>query len=47
MGVIMIQSLEVVFQLKVLLAVCPNDKELDYKELEISNGGMASSALKK
>ena len=31
---------------KVLPAVCPNDKELDYKELEISNGGMASSAFK-
>ena len=31
---------------KVLPAVCPNDKELDYKELEISNGGMASSAYK-
>jgi hypothetical protein len=31
---------------KVLPAVCPNDKELDYKELEISNGGMASSSYK-
>jgi len=31
---------------KVLPAVCPNDTELDYKELEISNGGMASSAFK-
>ena len=31
---------------KVLPAVCPNNKELDYKELAISNGGMASSAFK-
>jgi len=31
---------------KVLPAVCPDNKELDYKELEISNGGMASSAFK-
>ena len=31
---------------KVLPAVCFNNKELDYKELEISNGGMASSAFK-
>ena len=31
---------------KVLPAVCRNDKELDYKKLEISNGGMASSAFK-
>ena len=31
---------------KVLPAVCPNDNELDYKELEISNGGMASIAFK-
>jgi len=31
---------------KVLPAVCPNNKELDYKELEISNGGMASSSYK-
>ena len=31
---------------KVLPALCPNDYELDYKQLEISNGGMASSAFK-
>lgn len=31
---------------KVLPAVCPNDEELDYKQLDISNGGMASSAFK-
>ena len=31
---------------KVLPAVCPNDDELDYKQLDISNGGMASSAFK-
>ncbi|MEL0238969.1 MAG: DUF2779 domain-containing protein, partial [Gammaproteobacteria bacterium] len=31
---------------KVLPAVCPNSKDLDYKELDISNGGMASSAFK-
>ena len=31
---------------KVLPALCSNDKELDYKQLEISNGGMASSAFK-
>ncbi|MBU28170.1 MAG: hypothetical protein CMD30_02250 [Flavobacteriales bacterium] len=31
---------------KVLPAVCPKDNKLDYKELEISNGGMASSAFK-
>tara|TARA_A100000164_G_scaffold223502_1_gene198184 strand:+ start:127 stop:939 length:813 start_codon:yes stop_codon:yes gene_type:complete len=32
---------------KVLPAICPNNKELDYKELEISNGGMAMSSYKK
>ena len=31
---------------KVLPALCPNDSELDYKQLDISNGGMASSAFK-
>ena len=31
---------------KVLPAVCPNDDVLDYKQLDISNGGMASSAFK-
>lgn len=31
---------------KVLPALCPGDKKLDYKNLEISNGGMASSAYK-
>ncbi|MEK9781191.1 MAG: DUF2779 domain-containing protein, partial [Gammaproteobacteria bacterium] len=30
----------------VLPAICTNDKDLDYKELEISNGGMASNAFK-
>jgi len=32
---------------KVLPALCPNDKNLDYKSLEISNGGLASSSYKK
>jgi len=32
---------------KVLPAVCPNDKKLDYKNLDINNGLMASSAYKK
>ena len=31
---------------KVLPALCPDNKELDYNELEISNGGIASSAYK-
>ena len=31
---------------KVLPALCPEDKKLDYKNLEISNGGMASAAYK-
>ena len=30
----------------VLPAICPNNPELDYKALEISNGGMAMSAYK-
>ena len=32
---------------KVLPALCPDDKNLDYKSLEISNGGLASSSYKK
>ena len=32
---------------KVLPAVCPNDKKLDYKNLDINNGLMASSTYKK
>ena len=32
---------------KVLPAICPNDKKLDYKNLDINNGLMASSAYKK
>ena len=32
---------------KVLPALCPNDKNLDYKSLKISNGGQASSSYKK
>ena len=32
---------------KVLPAICPNNKALDYQELEISNGGMAMSRYKK
>ncbi len=32
---------------KVLPALCPDNKELDYNELDISNGGIASSAYKK
>ncbi len=32
---------------KVLPALCPNDKNLDYKSLQISNGGQASSSYKK
>jgi hypothetical protein len=31
---------------KVLPAICPNNKELDYNGLEIGNGGMASSSYK-
>ena len=31
---------------KVLPALCPDNKELDYNELDISNGGIASSAYK-
>ena len=31
---------------KVLPALCPDDEKLDYKKLEISNGGMASGAYK-
>ena len=31
---------------KVLPALCPEDQKLDYKNLEISNGGMASAAYK-
>ena len=31
---------------KVLPALCPSNKELDYQNLEISNGGMASTAYK-
>ena len=30
----------------VLPAICPNNPELDYKALDISNGGMAMSAYK-
>ena len=30
----------------VLPAICPNNQELDYKTLDISNGGMAMSAYK-
>ena len=30
----------------VLPAICPNNQELDYKALDISNGGMAMSAYK-
>ena len=32
---------------KVLPAICPNNKKLDYKNLDINNGLMASSAYKK
>ena len=32
---------------RVLPAICPNDKKLDYKNLDINNGLMASSAYKK
>ena len=31
---------------KVLPALCPDDKNLNYKSLEISNGGLASSSYK-
>ena len=31
---------------KVLPALCKNNDELDYKNLNISNGGMASSAFR-
>ena len=31
---------------KVLPAICSSNKELDYKKLEISNGGLASSSYK-
>ena len=30
-----------------LPALCPNDKNLDYKSLQISNGGQASISYKK
>ena len=31
---------------KVLPALCPDDPELDYKKLDINNGGMAMTAFK-